>query len=1274
MADGKVVIDTKLDNSEVDRGLKELQDKIKKTSRNFDNFSKSMSGMGNQIGKEFTRMGDTIGKSFDFAAYNARKFKEDLARYGPDYAEYMALTRELNQMQRQFQFMNMKSLMPFHRRMMEVQKDMFNLAQNMGKYSGSNKQFMDEVAKLGAQYKKVRDEMIKNDKMLAMSMIQTAGTMLNMTSQAKRISEGYNRMGNPLLKVNKLGLSFANTLTEMSHRGNAAVLALKRLGPNANMKELQDEMMKITQGQMRFQQVAMASAITSGIVFGIMHKQAMDTNKAYESSFKNMVKNIQKAIQPMVQVFASAMIHVYNFISSVAKMITKFNEAHPIIAKVISAFLLLIPALTLILSPLAVGIGLLDGLLASFSSVFMFIEPLVTGLAAMSATVWIVAGAIVGLIAGFSIFYKTNEKFRKVVNESINTIGKFGQALLDMSKYFFWVMADGDQLNDWLGHLPKAWQGAVQKIGKALSDLRKAIVDAFHGNFAGIEKIFENLIPSIIAILVGGIPGLIISASRFIPAIVQGIQSNSSQISTTISNITTGIVTFFTTQFPKFIQMGVQIITNLVRGIANTIPTIANCFVNIISIILPIITQMLPVVLQAGIQILQALTNGILLQAIPSLMFAALQIVQTLVNIISQNLPLLIFTGITILMTLINGIIQMLPSLIQTATRLITMIVNTLVQMLPMIIQVGIQLLLSLVNGIIQMLPALINCAVQLIMQLANIFIHNLPFIINAGIKILIALVNGIIQMLPMLINAAILLINKIVTILVNHLPQIINAGVRILTSLVNGIVKALPQLISTAVKLITQIVRTIASNLPKIISAGVKILTALISGIIKILPQLIAAAVKLIVAIVKAIIKNLPQIISAGIQILKALIRGIIQVVGLLLSSVKSSVIDPLIKKFKGISLLDIGKNIVKGLIKGISSMTKDVGGAIKDLASTLVKKFKSMLGIHSPSRVFQELGGYVVKGLVNGLTSENLKELGMSVLKDFGGGAIKGWNSVKAFFTGLLGGGFSGGGNVTAWLTAALGLTGTPLSWLPGLKKLVQAESGGNPRAVNKITVLGQHATGLLQMLPSTFRSYMLSGHGNILNPIDNAAAAIRYIKSRYGSIYNTPLFKGGKYKGYAKGTNYHPGGLAMVGEKGKELANIPGIGLVLVGLKGPQLLNLPRGTSVIPNKETERLLSGASSKALKGINMEKATSWMKSLVGSITTPYIPAYADGVGIQHISQQIVRDSTDNPTIQIQMDPITVYTVLDGKVIAKTVTDIQNQENIRSMRLRGETP
>ncbi|MED1603653.1 peptidoglycan DD-metalloendopeptidase family protein [Alkalihalophilus marmarensis] len=60
------------------------------------------------------------------------------------------------------------------------------------------------------------------------------------------------------------------------------------------------------------------------------------------------------------------------------------------------------------------------------------------------------------------------------------------------------------------------------------------------------------------------------------------------------------------------------------------------------------------------------------------------------------------------------------------------------------------------------------------------------------------------------------------------------------------------------------------------------------------------------------------------------------------------------------------------------------------------------------------------------------------------------------------------------------------------------------------------------------------------------------------------------------YAKGTKNHPGGAAVVGEEGRELAHLPGKGYTILGLQGAELLDLPKGSSVLPNKQTERLLT--------------------------------------------------------------------------------------------------
>ena len=66
---------------------------------------------------------------------------------------------------------------------------------------------------------------------------------------------------------------------------------------------------------------------------------------------------------------------------------------------------------------------------------------------------------------------------------------------------------------------------------------------------------------------------------------------------------------------------------------------------------------------------------------------------------------------------------------------------------------------------------------------------------------------------------------------------------------------------------------------------------------------------------------------------------------------------------------MLDIGKNIIDGLLNGLKNAWGAVVGWITDKANWIKDKFKSILGIHSPSREFMKIGMYVDEGLVKGL-----------------------------------------------------------------------------------------------------------------------------------------------------------------------------------------------------------------------------------------------------------------------------------------------------------------
>ncbi len=62
-------------------------------------------------------------------------------------------------------------------------------------------------------------------------------------------------------------------------------------------------------------------------------------------------------------------------------------------------------------------------------------------------------------------------------------------------------------------------------------------------------------------------------------------------------------------------------------------------------------------------------------------------------------------------------------------------------------------------------------------------------------------------------------------------------------------------------------------------------------------------------------------------------------------------------------------GSAAADGVVKGLEGKQKNVEAAIANLAKTMESTFKQVLGIHSPSRVMADLGGFTAEGLVQGM-----------------------------------------------------------------------------------------------------------------------------------------------------------------------------------------------------------------------------------------------------------------------------------------------------------------
>lgn len=107
---------------------------------------------------------------------------------------------------------------------------------------------------------------------------------------------------------------------------------------------------------------------------------------------------------------------------------------------------------------------------------------------------------------------------------------------------------------------------------------------------------------------------------------------------------------------------------------------------------------------------------------------------------------------------------------------------------------------------------------------------------------------------------------------------------------------------------------------------------------------------------------------------------------------------------------------------------------------------------------------------------------------------------------------------GGVDGWIAEALQVMGMPQHLAPGVKRIIMAESGGNPRAINTWDINAMRGTpsrGLMQTIPSTFRAYVhpeMAGRP-ITDPVANITAGVRYMVDRYGM---ETLARGGRTDG--------------------------------------------------------------------------------------------------------------------------------------------------------------
>jgi len=368
---------------------------------------------------------------------------------------------------------------------------------------------------------------------------------------------------------------------------------------------------------------------------------------------------------------------------------------------------------------------------------------------------------------------------------------------------------------------------------------------------------------------------------------------------------------------------------------------------------------------------------------------------------IAQTLPAFLERGIQIVLSLVDGVAQAMPTLVNGIAGILPSVVRSLAEALPQIQRAGYDVVLALIDGVTEMLPEIIVIFAELLPTLIANAIEFLPLLIEAGLKLILSLVDGIIQAAPYLIRAVVELIPALIDALLASIPLIIQAGIDLLIALVDALPVIITEIVAAIPVIIDGIITALMENLPAIIAAGFDLLVALVTNLPQVLLTLASVMPRIIMAMVTALWDNRSEILQIGKDLLLQLRDGILS----MLEAIGESAMAVGTRIWEAITgfatdMWQAGKDLISGLIRGVTDMAGAAVGAVMDVGRRIMDGVRGFFRISSPSRVFAEIGEYLMEGLAAGIkakaddATEEAQKAAMDAANAAGRGAIAATN----------------------------------------------------------------------------------------------------------------------------------------------------------------------------------------------------------------------------------------------------------------------------------------
>lgn len=328
-------------------------------------------------------------------------------------------------------------------------------------------------------------------------------------------------------------------------------------------------------------------------------------------------------------------------------------------------------------------------------------------------------------------------------------------------------------------------------------------------------------------------------------------------------------------------------------------------------------------------------------------------------------------SGISMLAQGISGLSGVFTGLVQTIGPILSQIGTTF--------QTAFQPVVEIVQS--QLLPAL----QPLMSALQNLGSAIMPIIMTAIqtiAPVLATVVSNIVQTMSVIATAVTPVINNIAALIQTVLP-VIQSVFQSWGSAIQGVINAVFPFIQTVVTSVMNVVNAIISTVLAAINgdwSGVwEGIQNIVSSVWDGIQNIVSGAINAVSGVISSVLNGISGIFSSVWNGIKGAVSGAWSGITSAVSSGVSSMMNfitsipsRIMGVFSGAGswLLSAGKNIIQGLINGITNAIGGAISAVKDAVGGIIDGAKSLLGIASPSKVFdREIGRMIPAGLGQGV-----------------------------------------------------------------------------------------------------------------------------------------------------------------------------------------------------------------------------------------------------------------------------------------------------------------